>query len=253
MRDLYATTLELLGRHPGAPLCSVLVDAVDEQGHIHPQPRPVALGSASRYLSPAEVARVLTRHGSVFNGNGAVYRTAALRGIGGFDPALGARCDGYALQLLAARHGACYVPLTLAAWRQLEHSYAAQTTRSFEISLNLLDVVRSRLNGPDADAFPPECRRRMERRLRFATAAAGLSDATPDFAAVASLLHGPAMLQAAVSRLGRIAGPRVMRLAMFALLRPWDIASAVVRRIPDWPRPSVQPLPESRQDRRATG
>src|SRR3546814_2161160 len=97
---LYEKSLGLLEHHPAAPLCGVLARLVDEHGRPLPRPADIKLDGRSRYFPPAEAVRCLDRHGSIFSGNGAVYRTAHLRQIGGFAEELSSLCDGYAQQPL---------------------------------------------------------------------------------------------------------------------------------------------------------
>jgi hypothetical protein len=57
--------------------------------------------------------------GNWFTGNTSLYRREALIAIGGFPGQLTAYADSFVAQVLALRHGACFVPRVLGEWRRL--------------------------------------------------------------------------------------------------------------------------------------
>ena len=236
MPRLCETSLRLLADHRQAGLCSVLCRWVDEAGRPLRQPRPPLLTQEARYLPPAEIAAILLRHGSVFGGNGTVYRTAALRDAGGFDAELGSFCDGYATQLLSLRHGACHVPEILAAWRRLRDSYATRSQVDPGGCRATLNAIVRRLASTDRGDFPAAHRARLERRARFALGAAALQVERTDRDALREALGASWLwLCPILHGARRLAGSGGPLLLLMAVLRPWDLLPAIARRLFAWP------------------
>ena len=233
---LYEKTLQLLDAHPVAGLCAVLTRWVDETGRPVRQPRPVSLGREARYIAPDEIAQALMRHGSIFGGNGTVYRTSELREAGDFDPNLGAFCDGYAIQLLSLRHGACYVPEILAAWRRSSGSYAVATQTDPHACRAILDAIMHRIWQTDEAVFPVAYRRRLERRLRFTLAAAVVGADPADGDSLREALGGSwQWLYPILRTTRRLVGRSATSLLLLGALRPWDLLPASARHLFAWP------------------
>ncbi len=114
----FARTLAALQAHPQAGLCSSLSWLIDENGApLGIMPTPVVCKSDG-FVDAPSVRRLLAREGNWIIGSTTVYRTDALRATGGFEPALQSFSDAFVGPVVAARHGACFVPAALAAWRQ---------------------------------------------------------------------------------------------------------------------------------------
>lgn len=235
--SLYEKSLDLLNEHRAAPLCTSLSNYVDEQAHLIPSPRLAPLGDRPRYLAPDEVLALLTRYGSFLNGNSAIYRTKPLKEIGGFDETLRSFCDGYAMQLLTARNGVCFVPEILCNWRRLKTSYAATTEASFDVSVIILMEINKRVDGPHAAIFPPSYRQRLMARLRFSALWAAAKDPEADLAEIMSAI-GPRsrVARRLVTAAERILGRTNLRIPLFLIVRPWDLLGALWRYSPRWGR-----------------
>jgi hypothetical protein len=189
------------------------------------------------------VVRIVTRHGNLFTGLGTIYRTALLRAAGGFDERLQSFADGYVTELLGAKHGACVVPEYLVFWRKVDSSYSMTTGRDPARVLAILEATLQRMAGPDRAFFPAEHRHRLEYRLRFVAAAAAVRNRPIDRLLLRRAIAGRGgpvvewavlVLSSASSALGK--------LALFALLRPWDILPVTVRRFTALVR-RVRPAP----------
>lgn len=228
---LYEKSLALLQRHPDAALCGVLARLVDKDGKPLPRPADIILHGQPCYLPPTEALQCLYRHGTFFSGNGAVYRTARLRQIGGFDKALSSLCDGYAQQLLAAKHGFCFVPEVLASWRRLDAGYAVSTQRESAKALDMLHAVLGRIDGTDATVFPESYKRRLANRTRFMAAIAAISAPGIDIdGLLAALGLSATRFRALAGLAGRIFGRRGLTVLIGCWLRPQDMPRAMLRR-----------------------
>lgn len=125
---LLAESTALLARHPGAGICTVLARIIDEAGRRTGELRSGAPLDDSGFLSPLQVSAELEhRGGSWMMSAGALWRRDALIEIGGFRPELGPFTDSIAALAVALRHGACFLPRTLASWRRMESGYATAT------------------------------------------------------------------------------------------------------------------------------
>jgi Glycosyl transferase family 2 len=226
---LCAKSLKLMDRNPQAAFCAVRVIEVDEQGSYLRRSHTASVSRSAMFLEPRSVVRELTRHGKGFHGLGTIYRTALLRAAGGFDERLQSFADGYVSQLLGAKHGACVIPEYLAFWRRIDSSYCSTTIRDPAQVLTILEATLQRMAGPDRAFFPAEYRHRLEYRLRFLAAAAAACKRPLDRLLLRRAIakRGGPMVEWAVLA-GSAASGALGQLALFAVLRPWDILPVTV-------------------------
>lgn len=121
---LFATGMAVLEAYPRSALFSARshwIDAAGRSGGILPTPVPLR---GCGYLSSNVAASFLMRDGSWLMGNTTLYRRDMLTAAGGFPEELGSFTDGYISQLLALKHGACFSPDVLGAWRRVEGGYS---------------------------------------------------------------------------------------------------------------------------------
>lgn len=215
----------LLAAHPGAALFSARSDIIDVEGE-----REGTLATASPlrepgFICPEAVARQLMRDDNWLTGNTTLYRRDALVAAGGFAAELGSFCDGYVSRLLASRHGACYSPEVLGAWRRHSGGYAWSQTANSAQTRNLVAAVRQRFEADGA--FPPGYVHRWTRRYLFGARRFALARKSE-----AARAHGPLALGWARAR------EVTASLALFAAYRPWDLAAVARRRLAAWRHPT---------------
>ena len=117
-------TMQMFEAHPEAGLCSTRAIFIDADGrNLGPLHQPL-VSKKSCFIPPQQVMSLLRKHCSWIQGNATVYRKRTLVDSGGYIPELHAFCDGFIVQVIAARYGACFIPEPLAAWRQLKTSYS---------------------------------------------------------------------------------------------------------------------------------
>ena len=130
----FEKSLEILERFPEAGLCSTRSLIVGQDGCAVASPfpswQPFQRKSEPYFVNPIEARRQLFRQGSWMQGNTVIFRRQALIAAGGFLPRLGSYTDGFIHEVLALRHGACFIPESLAAWRKLPESYSASTGKN---------------------------------------------------------------------------------------------------------------------------
>lgn len=229
--EAVAQSLAALNKSPQAAVCGMFAQLIDETGLPMRRPRDFDFGDRPRFVAPDECLARLYRDGGLFGGNGTTYRTALLKSAGGFSSDLLSFCDGFRIQDLALRYGVCVVPAALAFWRQRKTSYAAIGRSQPDVSLAILEAVRTKSKDPRA-VFPPNYSARLEKRLRFAAVLAALTADHPDLAIVKKAM-GPTggLWPGLLTRLRLFAGPRLAAAALALYLRPFDIVPGLLRRI----------------------
>jgi glycosyltransferase involved in cell wall biosynthesis len=171
----FEASLTLLARHPKAGLCSGLSRMMDGSGNdLGVQPSLVAAGEPS-YLAPERTRQILGAYGNWMLGNTTVYRRDALLAAGGFRPALHSFSDNFAAQVLALRHGACYLPVPVGVWRRTGSTYSGRCRADARVrgetdrtALRLMRTEFRRL-------FPDGYDRVWEREMAFEHARGELS------------------------------------------------------------------------------
>jgi glycosyltransferase involved in cell wall biosynthesis len=158
--------VELLTAHPEAALFSARSDIIDTAGRCDGVMATASPLRRPGFIAPEAVARILMRDDSWLTGNTTLYRRASLVAAGGFSPELGSFCDGYVSRLLAARHGACFSPEVLGAWRRHAGGYAWSQTADIVQTKQLVTAVVRRM-AADSAVFPPGYARRWEGRYLF--------------------------------------------------------------------------------------
>ncbi|HXP05190.1 MAG TPA: glycosyltransferase family 2 protein [Stellaceae bacterium] len=228
----YPTLLErgmgLFEAHPNAALFSARSDIIDVRGE-----RESTLATATPlrqpgFLGPDAVARQLMHDDNWLTGNTTLYRRDALLNVGGFAAELGSFCDGYVSRLLALRHGACFSPEVLGAWRRHAGGYAWSQTADWERTQALVAAVRHRIETDGV--FPPGYAHRWAQRYLFGARRFALARKSE-----AARSRGTFALGWARAR--EVAAS----LALFAAYRPWDFATVARRRLAAWRRPPADP------------
>jgi hypothetical protein len=146
--------MDLLAQYPQAGLCSTLSLIMSEGGEPNGIIPTLIVARQSIFLSPQKSLQTLHRYGSWFTGNTVIYQRQALIEAGGFIQELGSYCDGFIQEVIALRHGACFIPESLACWRRMETGYAATTYANFERSLAVLKNATQLIRSNYGDLFP---------------------------------------------------------------------------------------------------
>jgi glycosyltransferase involved in cell wall biosynthesis len=211
--------MALLEAHPKAALFSARSDIIDAEGT-----RRGTLATATPlrepgFIGPDAVAAQLMRDDNWLTGNTTLYHRDALTAAGGFAAELGSFCDGYVSRLLALRHGACFSPEVLGAWRRHAGGYAWSQTADWAQARHLVAVVRRRIEADGAE-FPPGYAHRWAQRYLFGARRFALARKSE-----AARAHGLLALGWAKTR------EVATGLALFATYRPWDLAAVARRRL----------------------
>jgi len=161
----FEKSMALLEAHPEAGLCSALIRELSPEGRDNGVVVTPMIADAPCYISPERAARFLLDEGQWVVNNTSIFRVDALKGAGGFMPELAAFGDGFLSDVLALRHGACYIPEELACWRYNPEGYASRTCGDLEGITQIMRTVLRLMSTTYADLFSPEYRELFRKHL----------------------------------------------------------------------------------------
>lgn len=143
---LFEKNLALLARHPNAALCCA--DFVVYFDADTPILRKFHRGTRPAYYAPAELAAIIRNEGTYIPGASTVVRRSALLELGGYPPGLEGHCDWFAYLALGFRHGICYVPEPLAAYRRGLPGNLSSQAKKWSIQRRQIEHLLSLLKSP---------------------------------------------------------------------------------------------------------
>jgi glycosyltransferase involved in cell wall biosynthesis len=217
--SFFAKGIALLEAYPQAALFSARSDTIDGAGQSQgPLATPVPLPRPG-YISPELAARLLMRDDGWFMGNASLFRREALLAAGGAPEELGAFSDGYVSRYLALKHGACFSPEVLCAWRRIEGGMAWSLASSAERSEQLAKLVERRI-ADAGEIFPAGYAARWRGRHLFGSHRFVLREQRRSARANGIWPYFRALAREAI-----------MTAALFAWLRPRDFVPVVRRRL----------------------
>lgn len=189
---LYAKSLEMLERHPAAGLCSSLIHFIDENGADKGPYPTFRIAEEACYLSPAEVARLLGKHGTWFGTQTAIYRRDAFREMGGYYQELGNYEDPFVCQVIALKFGACFIPEVLGAWRRSDAGFAGRMHRDLEAQIRIaLSAVNLMGLSPYREVLPRSYARQWAREWLFGVLARVLASRRTEALEILDALRAP--------------------------------------------------------------
>jgi glycosyltransferase involved in cell wall biosynthesis len=118
----FEKSMSLLSRHPEAGLCCAhcsTLDSVTDEVHEN----RYAWSESPSYFSPQALANILD--GDILPGHTAIMKRSALLAAGGVLGELRWHWDWFANLVIAFRHGACFLPETVALLRTRPDSFGA--------------------------------------------------------------------------------------------------------------------------------
>lgn len=160
-------SIALLAEHPEAGICTTLSRVIDKEGKdlgllsgIVPSEGPV-------YITPGRARTLLSTVGQWMQGNTTIYRREALIEAGGFLPELHSFSDNFTSQVLALKHGACFIPEPLAAWRRMHGTYSVRCRSNPEVEQALIRNATTLMETRYRDVFPPGYADTWAREMAF--------------------------------------------------------------------------------------
>ena len=112
-----------------------------------PRAIPQHLATEPSYFPPEEYLALQRKHPFNLSGHSSLFRRSAVLAAGGFRPELRWHADWFLYQVLALRHGLCYVPNVSAALRVASDSYSMAGIRNrsgqHEVVLHMVEIAKS--------------------------------------------------------------------------------------------------------------
>ncbi len=150
---LFEKSMALLAQYPQAGLCSALLQLIGPDGEDKGWISTPVISNKACYLPPTKVIADLTAYGFWFTGQTIVYRRDAIvNDTDGFLQELAHRTDHFVDYVVAAKHGACFIPEVLATYRILASGYAETVFDNEPLSRStfarLIELMRSPRYAP---------------------------------------------------------------------------------------------------------
>jgi glycosyltransferase involved in cell wall biosynthesis len=155
---LIETGLDRLARHPGAPMCCRTYLMYDE-GTEAVHELDYLWGSEERYLSPADLAELLP--GWSIQTMGTLYDRSAFEAAGGLREELLWHSDWYVSQVLALRHGICYVPEPGTIRREHGDSYSQRGRKDWERQRHVIRAILDLFLSEQRELLPLAARAQL--------------------------------------------------------------------------------------------
>lgn len=162
---MFEESMAMFEAHPQAGLCSGLIREMSLDGRDNGVVVTPMIADKPAYISPERVARFLLDEGQWIVNNTTIYRMDALAQAGGFLAELAAFSDGFISDVVALRHGVCYIPRELACWRYNPEGFASRTCTDLEGITEIMRTVLRLMSTTHADIFSPEYRELFRRHL----------------------------------------------------------------------------------------
>jgi hypothetical protein len=172
MPDYFDRAGALLRRHPEAGACCAFGAELDDAGHLVRRggsPRQAARGD--RFFRPEELRARHLRPFFWFAAPAIIFRMEAFLGEGGFDEKAESCADGLLLQILALKHGLCFVCDYAGLFRNNPSDRASYMKSCFldrRRSGAMLRHIEEALRSPPRRDFIPEAAARaILSRIRY--------------------------------------------------------------------------------------
>lgn len=161
----FQKSMDLLAQYPQAGLCSTLYLHMDEAGKYQRLCKLPIISTTACFLNPKQLRQAFGNYGSWLQGVTVIYQRQALLDTGGFPPELGSFADGFMSEVLALRHGVCFIPEPLAAMRRMATAYSRTTGANLERALEIKKQADILMDYTYGNLFPPDCKKSVHRHL----------------------------------------------------------------------------------------
>lgn len=165
----FERAMAMAAQHPEAGVIFGNVRLIDEAGrHLglfgaQQWPEPL-YASPRRFLEEYLMREVPSQSLS----SGTIYRTDALRELGGYRPELGSWTDTFAIHAIGLKYGVGYLACEVARVRMLAASYSNQTVAQPHKLLDIIARAAHLMRSPEfRDRFPERYVRRWSRSYRY--------------------------------------------------------------------------------------
>ena len=213
-----AESLRLLAQYPKALICCCDQNLIDEvSGEL--SPKHLAVARRPEFIAPLELAERLRGLNDQIGCSGTLIHRGTLARLGYFRTELLWHSDWFMTLVIAFRHGACYLPQPLSAFRLSRGGYSSGA-REWSLQRRVLDQVLGHLASPEfADVAPAFHRARVLSTFGFGIVRAALAD--PAHRALLWKLPYRAIVWREVKNGMIWVSPHALRRAFWALRYRW--------------------------------
>tara|TARA_B100000963_G_C22563008_1_gene642360 strand:+ start:219 stop:1295 length:1077 start_codon:yes stop_codon:yes gene_type:complete len=170
----FEKSVKILNQNPQAGLCSALLKIIGKDGNDEMWAKTPVISSTECFLSPDQIRRTLLKHGFWFTGHTAIFRREYVvkdNDTDVWDPNLYQFADHIVTMIAATKHGACFIPEILAAWRSYDGSsgYADTHFLSEEAkTISALDKVVQIMSSKEyTSLFPSDFVKQYEFKIIY--------------------------------------------------------------------------------------
>ena len=171
--EFFDKSMAMLNGHPDAGFCSARSYRMDETGRINGLCPAPLVSKSPCYFSAQDVLHALRRHGNWFLSGTTIWRRRALRESGEFRPELRFFADGFMLQVLALRFGACFIQEPLCEFRHLPGQLCEESV-VVEAALPVYEAAEKLMQTSYADLFPADYIEQFKKRALANTVEASI-------------------------------------------------------------------------------
>jgi len=149
-------SMNILFQYPRAGLCSTLSFLIDENSANKGIHKTAIISSKACFVQKEKCRYLLVQNGTWIQGNTTIYRRKALIEAGGFMPELHSFCDGFIQQVIALRHGVCFIPEPLAGWRKMETGFVETDRKDHHKTIDITQHAAMMMRTTYGDLFPKQ-------------------------------------------------------------------------------------------------
>ncbi len=140
---------EAMTNYPHAGLCcSIPAFFKDSASNLHYSKLTTALEGETSYLSPKALAPIISSSNFWIAGHTTIFRRSSIADAGHYHYNLKWHCDWFALYVIAARSGICYVDRPLAAMRLSDTTYSSSGKSVWKEQRKVIIEVFKLLESP---------------------------------------------------------------------------------------------------------
>jgi glycosyltransferase involved in cell wall biosynthesis len=159
----FEKTMNLVTRHPQAGLCSGLALRMNMKGeNIGLDYLPI-VSRQPVYFSSEQCKAMICKYDNWIHSTATIYLRDALLAAGGFIPELHSYCDVFVGFVIALKHGVCYIPEPLSAFRITDSNYRSIFERQPELLFEVKECMNRLISSCHAGLFPDEFIEESER------------------------------------------------------------------------------------------
>ncbi|MBI4963465.1 MAG: TIGR04372 family glycosyltransferase [Desulfomonile tiedjei] len=169
MPGLFQKSVEMLCRYPQAAFCSALCLEIDDKERSHGVVDTPGVPQEPGYIAPEQAMSILENllleHSlHWFHAPTVVQRRESRLQEGDLDQKLRHACDGFLYQVMALKHGCCFIPEPLAKWRKMATAYSVVGETDVSIRSQIVERAKMLMVCNYPGLFPSDYVKNWEKK-----------------------------------------------------------------------------------------